>query len=56
MTVELTTRQVSVSRLRDFQDAIHATRKLGMRYPWIDALCILQDSPEDVSTHSARNF
>ncbi|KAF4463147.1 hypothetical protein FALBO_10025 [Fusarium albosuccineum] len=29
------------------QDAIHITRKLGLRYLWIDALCIIQDSRED---------
>jgi hypothetical protein len=29
------------------QDAIHVTRHLGIRYLWIDALCIIQDSPED---------
>ncbi|RDW64713.1 hypothetical protein BP6252_10364 [Coleophoma cylindrospora] len=29
------------------QDAIHVTRTLGMRYLWIDALCIVQDSAAD---------
>lgn len=30
-----------------FQDAFQATKKLGVRYLWIDALCIIQDSPQD---------
>ncbi|KAI1635589.1 HET-domain-containing protein [Biscogniauxia mediterranea] len=28
-------------------EAMEVTRKLGFRYIWIDALCIIQDSPED---------
>ncbi|KAB5540401.1 heterokaryon incompatibility protein-domain-containing protein [Coniochaeta sp. 2T2.1] len=31
----------------NFQDAITITRELGLRYLWIDSLCILQDSRED---------
>ncbi|KAK4164675.1 heterokaryon incompatibility protein-domain-containing protein [Cladorrhinum sp. PSN259] len=27
---------------RTFQDAVHVTRALGIRYVWIDSLCILQ--------------
>lgn len=30
-----------------FQDAIHVTKKLGMRYLWIDSLCIVQDDKDD---------
>lgn len=30
-----------------FQDAIHVARKLGIPYLWIDALCIVQDDPDD---------
>lgn len=29
-------------------DAIRVTRGLGIRYLWIDALCIIQDSPADI--------
>lgn len=32
---------------KTFADAIHATRKLEIRYLWIDSLCIIQDSNED---------
>ncbi|KAE9376064.1 HET-domain-containing protein, partial [Stipitochalara longipes BDJ] len=32
---------------KTFQDAISVTRHLGVRYLWIDALCIIQDSPDD---------
>ncbi|KEY69346.1 hypothetical protein S7711_09739 [Stachybotrys chartarum IBT 7711] len=31
----------------NFRDAITITRRLGVRYLWIDSLCILQDSPQD---------
>lgn len=30
-----------------FRDAFTVTRKLGLRYIWIDSLCIIQDSFED---------
>lgn len=30
-----------------FKDAVQITRGLGVRYLWIDSLCIIQDSPED---------
>ena len=30
-----------------FQDAIKVTRALGIRYLWIDALCIIQDDRQD---------
>jgi hypothetical protein len=36
------------------QDAIEVTRALGIRYLWIDALCILQDDPIDKKTEIER--
>ena len=32
---------------RTFRDAIIITQRLGVRYLWIDSLCIIQDSKED---------
>ena len=45
---------ISVSALpKTFLDAIAFTRVLGIRYLWIDSLCIIQDSQEDWVTESA---
>ncbi|KAF2802636.1 HET-domain-containing protein, partial [Mytilinidion resinicola] len=38
---------------KTFQDAITYTRRLGLRYLWIDSLCILQDDREDWRRESA---
>ena len=38
---------------KTFQDAVIITRKLGIRYLWIDSLCILQDSRDDWRSESA---
>ncbi|PVH76504.1 HET-domain-containing protein [Cadophora sp. DSE1049] len=38
---------------KTFQDAIHATRRIGKRYLWIDSLCIIQDSDDDWNKESA---
>lgn len=35
-----------------FQDAAITTRELGIRYLWIDSLCIVQDDPEDWARES----
>jgi hypothetical protein len=41
-------RNVSFAQLPGtFQDAIVFTRKVGLRYLWIDALCIIQDDNDD---------
>ena len=37
-----------------FHDAIVATRKLGLQYLWIDALCILQDDTDDWQHEGSR--
>ncbi|KAF2007548.1 HET-domain-containing protein [Amniculicola lignicola CBS 123094] len=39
---------------KTFQDSIVVAWKLGFRYIWIDALCILQDSSEDWEYHASR--
>ncbi|KAL2072844.1 hypothetical protein VTL71DRAFT_12187 [Oculimacula yallundae] len=39
---------------KTFQDAIQITRTLGLRYLWIDRLCILQDSKSDWIEQSAQ--
>lgn len=37
-----------ISKLaKSFQDAIKITRSLGIRYLWVDCLCIIQDSTTD---------
>jgi hypothetical protein len=38
---------------KTFRDAIHITRSLGLRYLWIDSLCIIQLSPLDWRSESA---
>jgi hypothetical protein len=36
-----------------FRDAFDVTRKLGIRYLWIDSLCIVQDSDSDWRAESS---
>lgn len=33
--------------MQTFKDAIEVTRSLGVKYIWIDSLCIIQDSESD---------
>ncbi|KAK1502880.1 hypothetical protein CTAM01_04869 [Colletotrichum tamarilloi] len=35
---------------KTFQDAVLVTRRLGIKYIWIDSLCIIQDSKLDWET------
>jgi hypothetical protein len=37
-----------------FRDAFTVTRALGHRYIWIDALCIIQDDPQDLNREMAK--
>lgn len=39
---------------KTFRDAIAITRKMNVRYLWIDSLCIMQDSVKDWQFESAR--
>ncbi|KAI1455435.1 HET-domain-containing protein [Annulohypoxylon moriforme] len=39
---------------QNFKDAIEITRALGIRYLWIDALCIIQDSKPDWSREAGK--
>lgn len=39
---------------KTFMDAIQIIRSLGLRYIWIDSLCIVQDSPDDWGNEAAR--
>ncbi|KAH8656837.1 heterokaryon incompatibility protein-domain-containing protein [Ilyonectria robusta] len=46
---------ISTSSLpRNFRDAIAITRNLGIRYLWIDSLCIIQDSRSDWEKESKK--
>lgn len=38
---------------RTFRDAIHFTRRLGIRFIWIDSICIIQDDETDWREQSA---
>ena len=48
-------RRIPLSMLpQNFQDATFSVRKLQLRFLWIDALCIIQDDPEDWASEAAR--
>jgi hypothetical protein len=46
--------KIPVPLPKTFDDAVVTTRALGIRYLWIDSLCIIQDSPEDWSDQAPR--
>ncbi|KAK4209938.1 heterokaryon incompatibility protein-domain-containing protein [Rhypophila decipiens] len=39
---------------KNFQDAVTVTRAIGLRYLWIDALCIIQDDQTDWEVESGN--
>lgn len=39
---------------KNFQDAVRATRSLGVTYLWIDSLCIIQEDEADWEVESAK--
>lgn len=41
---------------KTYLDAITITRHLGLRYIWVDALCICQDDADDWARESARGM
>ncbi|KAK4031964.1 heterokaryon incompatibility protein [Parachaetomium inaequale] len=46
---------VRISELpQTFREAIEITRRLGVRYLWIDSMCIIQDSADDWQKESAQ--
>lgn len=54
-TYEERIQEISMAALpKNFRDAIIVTSMLGIRYLWIDSLCIIQDSAEDWLQESAR--
>ncbi|KAL9107679.1 MAG: hypothetical protein Q9227_007486 [Pyrenula ochraceoflavens] len=46
---------IPVNKLsRTFKEAMEICRRLGLRYIWIDSLCIVQDSQEDWAAEASR--
>jgi hypothetical protein len=39
---------------KTFEDAVEVTRQIGVRYLWIDSLCILQDDANDFQKECSR--
>ncbi|KAF4962423.1 hypothetical protein FSARC_9495 [Fusarium sarcochroum] len=52
---KLTTTGIAISHLNStFGDAVDFTRRLGVKYIWIDSLCIIQDDADDWLHESSR--
>ncbi len=49
-SIEVMATSINVKSLPGiFQESLAATRRLGVRYLWIDALCIIQDDDKDLA-------
>ena len=54
-TLDSYQKDISFSSLpANFRDAVTITRQLGIKYLWIDALCIIQDSASDWEIESKK--
>lgn len=42
------------SLAKNFKDALHICRELGVQYLWIDCLCIIQNSEDDWTAESSK--
>jgi hypothetical protein len=50
-TIEEYSKNLPIDNLPEtILDALEVTRKLGLRYIWIDSLCIIQNNPADLAT------
>lgn len=55
LTIERFKQRIPWEQLpRTFQDAVGFTRRLGIRYLWIDSLCIIQHDADDWSAEAAH--
>lgn len=55
LNIEQHKRHISFDELpKSFQDAVTVTRDLGIRYLWIDSLCIQQDDIDDWQMESSK--
>lgn len=54
-TLERLSSNFCVSDLpKTIQDALTTTRKIGLRFLWVDCLCIIQDDPEEMTREIAN--
>ncbi|KAH6663862.1 heterokaryon incompatibility protein-domain-containing protein [Halenospora varia] len=54
-TIDLHRARIPLDELTlKFRDAVEITRRMGISYLWIDALCIIQDSDEDWNAESLK--
>jgi hypothetical protein len=54
-TVQERMAHIPLSRMpRTIHDAVQVTRRLGVRFLWVDALCIIQDDKDDWAKEATR--